>query len=110
MFSNSGIQTAHDLPATVLAEECYRCMFHGCYNLTKAPILPATVLVTNCYYYMFNMCTKLDSVTAMFVTTPGDNYTYNWLRGVKSSGTFIKNINATWDVRGNNGVPSGWTT
>lgn len=26
-----------------------------------------------------------------------------------ASGTFVKNSDATWDVTGVNGVPSGWT-
>jgi hypothetical protein len=34
---------------------------------------------------------------------------YDWVKGVASSGTFVKNKNATWNVTGVNGVPSGWT-
>lgn len=34
---------------------------------------------------------------------------YDWVRGVASTGTFVKNPEATWDVIGTSGVPSGWT-
>ena len=36
-------------------------------------------------------------------------YTSNWVNGVASTGTFVKNSAASWDVTGNNGVPNGWT-
>lgn len=45
----------------------------------------------------------------MFTTTPGSSYTSGWVNNVSSTGTFIKNPEATWDVTGANGVPSGWT-
>lgn len=45
----------------------------------------------------------------MFTTTPRDAYTKDWVNGVSSTGTFKKNVNATWDVRGTNGIPEGWT-
>ena len=32
----------------------------------------------------------------------------DWVYGVASSGTFVKNPEATWDVVGTSGVPSGW--
>ena len=45
----------------------------------------------------------------MFITTPSPTYTSNWVSGVASTGTFVKNKNATWDVIGSDGIPSGWT-
>lgn len=49
----------------------------------------------------------------MFTTTPSGSspyyYTNSWVDGVASSGTFVKNANATWDVRGVNGIPNAWT-
>ena len=36
-------------------------------------------------------------------------YLLDWVKGVSPTGTFIKNPDATWDVRGSNGVPEGWT-
>lgn len=45
----------------------------------------------------------------MFTTTPSNSYTINWVSGVKSTGTFVKNHAATWNVVGANGVPTNWT-
>lgn len=110
MFKNcSALLSAPVLPATVLAENCYQDMFNGCTGLTSAPDLPAEQLVSYCYYQMFNGCSSLNHVKAMFKTKPESIYTYNWLNGVKSTGTFVKNAAATWNVSGANGIPSGWT-
>jgi hypothetical protein len=109
MFKNSGITTAPDLPATVLATHCYEEMFSGCTQLTVAPVLPAEQLIDNCYWHMFEGCSRLSYVKAMFLTTPQNLYTYQWLNGVASTGTFVKNAAATWTVTGANGIPSGWT-
>ena len=54
-------------------------------------------------------CTNLNYIKAMFTTTPGEDYTYNWVRGVAASGTFVKNSQATWNFTGNDGIPTGWT-
>ena len=103
----------HILPATVLKTDCYRAMFYGCSNITAAPTLPALQLVTRCYYTMFQGCNKLSYIKAMFTSTPtstsSSGTTYRWLRGVASAGTFVKNSDATWDVSGESGIPSGWT-
>ena len=97
------------LPCTTLAESCYYSMFYDCTSLTTAPELPATTLANQCYYSMFWGCSKLNHIKAMFTTTPSSSYTYSWVSGVASSGTFVKNKNATWNVTGTDGIPSGWT-
>lgn len=97
------------LPATTLADYCYTAMFTACSSLTTAPILPATTLVNGCYNGMFSYCTQLNYIKAMFTTTPSTSYTGNWVSGVPSTGTFVKNSAAQWNVTGVNGVPSGWT-
>ena len=84
-------------------------MFYNCTSLSTAPTLPAKTLVSDCYYYMFYGCRKLNYIKALFTTTPSSSYTSNWVSGVASSGTFVKNIDATWDVTGTYGIPSGWT-
>ena len=84
-------------------------MFRDCTSLTTAPELPATTLVDYCYYYMFFGCSKLNYIKAMFTTTPSSTYTYSWVNGVASTGKFIKNKNATWNVTGVDGIPSGWS-
>lgn len=48
------------LPATTLTPSCYREMFSGCKNITKAPALPATTLVENCYQSMFHFDESLE--------------------------------------------------
>ena len=97
------------LPATTLADNCYSHMFRGCSSLTTAPELPATTLANYCYFYMFYGCSKLNYIKALFTTTPSSSYTDSWVYGVASSGTFVKNKNATWNVTGTSGIPSGWT-
>lgn len=103
----------HILPATVLKQDCYRAMFYECSNITAAPTLSALNLVTRCYYAMFQGCNKLSYIKAMFTSSPTSSpvlgTTYSWLKGVASAGTFVKNSDATWDVSGESGIPSGWT-
>ena len=110
MFSGcTSLTQAPELPATTLKDYCYAYMFQDCTGLTQAPALPATTLVQNCYERMFYRCTKLNYVKALFTTTPGDYYNPYWLSFVASTGTFVKNPDATWSVTGDSGVPSGWT-
>ena len=61
MFSGCrGLKTAPtELPAKKLAESCYSYMFYGCTSLKTAPELPATTLAERCYNYMFSDCTGL---------------------------------------------------
>lgn len=113
----SSLTTAPSLPSTTLQQYCYRYMFRNCSSLTTAPILPAGTLTNYCYQYMFYNCSKLNYIKAMFTTDPGSRnssnqarYTYNWVSGVASSGTFVKNSSATWNRTGAHAVPSGWTT
>lgn len=105
----TSLTSAPALPATTLAVGCYNSMFQRCSSLTTAPVLPATTLQYYCYYNMFYNCTKLNYIKALFTTTPDFLYTQSWVSGVASNGTFIKNKNATWNVTGVNGIPTGWT-
>ena len=105
----SSLVNAPELPATTLSPYCYNGMFLGCSSLVNAPELPATTLVTYCYNAMFLDCKKLAYIKALFVTEPSASYTNTWLSNVAQSGTFVKNIMATWEVRGVNAVPSDWT-
>jgi hypothetical protein len=114
MFRNcTSLTTAPELPATTLTNSCYVNMFNGCTALTTAPVLPAETLVSSCYYLMFYNCTNLNYIKAMFTTTPSGSspnyYTQNWVYGVASSGTFVKNSAAQWNVTGVDGIPDGWT-
>ena len=111
MFSGcTGLTTAPELPATTLAHCCYADMFSGCTGLTTSPELPATTLASYCYQYMFNGCSKLNYIKMLATNISTVNYALdNWVKGVSSTGTFVKNKDATWNVRGANGIPSGWT-
>ena len=104
----TSLVNAPELPATELAGSCYIGMFSGCTSLKTAPELPATELAIYCYSSMFDGCSSLDYIKAMFTTTPGEDYTYGWVNGVASTGRFVKNAKATWDVTGVDGVPTGW--
>ena len=101
---------APSLPATTMERDCYRYMFYNCTSLTTAPELPATTIADNCYLGMFYICSNLNYVKAMFTTDPATDTSIleDWLYGVSSTGTFVKNSAATWDNTAA-GIPSGWT-
>ena len=105
----TSLTSAPELPATTLTRGCYQSMFKGCTGLTSAPQLPATTLAQDCYYNMFYGCRRLNYIKAMFTTTPSSTYTENWVAGVATNGTFVKNSAAQWNVSGFNGIPNGWT-
>ena len=105
----TSLTSAPALPSTTLAENCYDGMFQGCSALTKAPTLPATTLLASCYWDMFKNCSKLNYIKMLATNISASNCLANWVSGVASSGTFVKNKNATWSVTGVNGIPSGWT-
>ena len=107
-FSCESLKTTPELPATTLAKSCYYCMFQSCKSLTTAPELPATTLAETCYMYMFVNCTKLNHVKALFTDMSASNCVWSWLSNVSTSGTFVKNANATW-TNTDAGIPSGWT-
>ena len=107
----SSLVQAPALPATTLANYCYYDMFGGCSSLTQAPELPATTLANYCYDHMFYGCSKLNYIKALFTTEPSDKYTYLWVYGVPSEGTFVKLSATTWnetEVRGISGIPERW--
>ena len=104
----TSITTSPKLPATTLAERCYQQMFKGCTNLIMSPELPATTLVNSCYSAMFNGCTNLNYVKCLATDVSASYCTNNWLTGVSSTGTFVKDANATWST-GTSGIPEGWT-
>ena len=69
MFHGSGITIAPELPATTLADTCYDNMFGKCSALVSAPaVLPATTLTLACYNLMFSDCTALVSAPKLPAT------------------------------------------
>ena len=97
------------LPSTTLEIMCYKGMFEGCSSLTNAPELPATTLNFMCYNSMFRNCTKLNYIKCLATDISARNCTGNWVMGVASTGTFVKNPNMTSWTEGANGIPTGWT-
>ena len=97
------------LPATTLTNDCYHHMFYGCSNLTIAPELPAPTLKSLCYAEMFGGCSKLNYIKCLATDISASNCTNNWVPGVASTGTFVKNPNMTSWPTGTSGIPKGWT-
>ena len=109
MFADcSSLQTAPELPATTLAARCYSDMFKGCTSLTTAPDLLAVDSADYCYRNMFSGCTSLSYIRCLLIDS-SLNSTNSWVRGVSSSGTFVKNSGAEYWATGYNGIPSNWT-
>ena len=67
-LSCGSLTSAPDLPATTLADHCYRNMFRSCTSLTVAPDLPATTLADHCYRYMFWNCPNLTMAPELHAT------------------------------------------
>lgn len=105
----TSLTTAPELPATTLVSYCYYRMFRNCTNLKTAPELPATTLVTYCYEGMFLQCTRLNYVKCLATNISANSCVSNWLNGVSSTGTFVKNPSMSSWTTGVSGIPSGWT-
>jgi hypothetical protein len=84
-------------------------MFYDCSSLTTAPELPATTLAYWCYRYMFNGCSNLNYIKMLATDISADDCLYNWVKGVASTGTFVKNSSMTNLPTGTSGIPEGWT-
>ena len=105
----TSLTTAPELPATTLASSCYGDMFAGCISLTRAPELPARTLAPACYISMFAGCQNLNYIKMMATDISAIMCLTSWVSNVSSTGTFVKNAAATWNVTGVNGIPEGWT-
>lgn len=97
------------LPATTTKQYCYYQMFHSCSSITHAPTLPALTLATSCYQQMFIGCNSLIYITCLATNISATNCTNNWVNGVDSHGTFVKNASMQSWATGRSGIPSGWT-
>ena len=56
---------------------------------------------------MFNGCSQLNYIKCLATDISASDCTNNWVYGVASSGTFIRDANTRWGV-GENGIPNGW--
>lgn len=104
-----GLTTAPALPATTLVESCYNAMFQGCTTLTTAPELPAEILAQSCYSYIFQGCTNLSYIKCLATNISATDCTKQWVKGVASTGTFVKNSSMKSWTTGANSIPSNWT-
>lgn len=98
-----------EIAATTIDQYACGAMFYNCVLLQETCELKAKILTSGCYNYMYYGCRNLRLIKAYFTTSPSSSVTNNWVSGVASTGTFVKNAEATWDVTGVNGIPSGWT-
>lgn len=108
-YGCTSLTTAPMLPATTLANGCYQLMFHSCTSLTTAPELPVTNLVDYCYSGMFAGCTSLNYIKCLATDISAENCTDDWVDGVSSSGTFVKNSSMNDWSSGMDGIPTGWS-
>lgn len=111
MFCNcsSLVTPPPELPALSTEQYCYNRMFYGCSKIEEAPLLPATRLRDGCYSHMFYGCSNLAYIKMLAPDISASECLDSWVNGVASSGTFVKNKKATWNVIGTSGVPEGWT-
>ena len=109
MFSGctSLLKAPSILPATTIGSWAYSYMFNGCTSLVNAPELPVETLANSCYYQMFYNCTSLKSLKCHAKVT-ANNATNDWLRGVKTAGTFYGHSEYGWSS-GASGIPTTWT-
>ena len=98
-----------ELPATSLSGTCYRNMFKDCPNLVNGPRILAVNTSSTAFQRMFLNCSSLKYIYIMVSTCPSGAFT-DWVSGVGTGGTFIKNsVNNKWNTSGNAVIPSGWT-
>ena len=103
----TSLTEAPQLPATTLTDFCYNGMFGGCTSLTIAPELPATTLTENCYNAMFDGCSNLNYIMMLATDISASKCLTDWVNGVASSGTFVKNYYTNLD-NGSSGIPNKW--
>ena len=113
-YGCSSLTEAPALPATTLAICCYQYMFSYCTSLVEAPKLPATKLTERCYQWMFEGCSNLNKITMLATNISAFSCLSGWVKGVASSGTFVKNATMTslptaTSSNSYSGIPNGWT-
>ena len=109
---DSTLVSAPELPATELAEDCYRNMFYKS-NIETAPYLPATKLPDGCYASMFEGCANLKRIKVAFTKWPNripetKKSTNGWVIGVNPGGTF-ECPEGLEKKYGSSSIPTGWS-
>ena len=88
---------------------CYNELFRDCTSLIQAPDLPATTLAEGCYKSMFSGCTKLDNLKCSATVSNMVTFTSNWLLNVATIGTFTCNNKKYFEIDSASGIPKGWS-
>ena len=91
-------------PYTLASYCCYQ-MFKNCSSLKFGNTPYSTTPVESCFNEMFYNCTNMNSINSFF--NPTEEFNYNWVYGVASSGTFYS-FSGTNLNRGTSGAPVGW--
>lgn len=104
----NSLRTAPELPAITLAPYCYDYMFRSCSSLITQPELPATTLTPYCYCSMFKDCSNINYIKMLATDISAEGCLFEWVEGVSSTGTFVKNSNMNDLPTGSSGIPSGW--
>ena len=82
LFHNCvGLISAPEMPATILASECYSGMFYGCTGLKSAPSLPASELTYHCYSSMFRECAALENAPSLPAVVLANNCYVSMFQG-----------------------------
>lgn len=97
------------LPSSFSSSGSFAGMFKNCSSMTTSPELPAATLNGVTCIEMFDGCSSLNHIKCLATNISATQCTQNWVRGVASTGTFVKHPDmASW-TRGNNGIPTNWT-
>lgn len=106
----SNLVSAPDFVINNATRQCCQNMFYGCAKITKGPDLLALSLANTCYGGMFNGCSALTYIKMMATDISASSALSNWVNGVNSVGTFVKNANAQWTLApGASGIPTNFT-
>lgn len=98
-----------ELSADEIGTEACLQMFYNCSKLRQGPVLKIATLNNNCYKNMFKGCSNLNYIKCLATDISATDCTYDWLNGVRNTGTFVKSANMSGWTTGTSGIPAGWT-
>ena len=76
-----------DYETTSTANAGFTYLFQGCTALTTAPVLPATTLADHCYRFMFMYCTGLSEVKMLAMDVSATDCLSYWLTSAGTNAT-----------------------
>lgn len=99
-----------------LTSGCYCGMFENCTNITSVTILKKVLSdsADGCFGVLFAGCSKLSEIIYFCDklgedSDTGVNYTYQWVKGVSSTGTWYNANQQTFANMSDSEIPNGWT-